>query len=92
MRQGWYRGAFRRLRKAWGGRCIECGKTRRLEFAHLPGKPTGIEGRGRGQPQRYHDILRYPECYVLLCEGCHKALDGRTWSYRDPPQEPPQGL
>lgn len=56
-----------------------CGNDRddRLEFAHLPGKPTNLDGRGRGKPERYYDIKQHPECYVLLCVECHTELDGR---------------
>jgi hypothetical protein len=72
------------LREAWGGRCVACAYTFRLEFAHV--KPTGLEGakarhgcgmdgRGRGLPQRYHDVKNHPECYVLLCRECHEDLD-----------------
>ncbi len=81
---------FKELRKEWGGRCVECGDTHRLEFAHLPGKPTGIEGKGRGMPQRYYDIRNNPQCYVLLCQRDHKKLDGRTWNYTDPVEEHPE--
>lgn len=72
---GWYSGSMERMRAAWGGRCVHCPSDRKLEFAHLPGKPTGIEGRSRGQAQRYADIKRHPDCYVLLCWICHRRLD-----------------
>lgn len=72
-----YAGAMEVLRQEWGGRCVECNATEDLEFAHLPGKPTGVCGRGRGLPQRYHDVRANPDCYVLLCEVCHNGLDGR---------------
>jgi hypothetical protein len=72
------------LRKAWGGQCVACAWPFKLEFAHL--HPTGLEGararnamgdlgRGRGLPQRYHDVKNHPECYILLCHGCHEDLD-----------------
>lgn len=72
---------MRGLRREWGGRCVECGAPRHLEFAHLPGKPTGLSGRGRGMPNRYHDVRRNPESYVLLCRACHMRLDGRRWRW-----------
>lgn len=73
------------LREAWGNACVWCGvphipsagSSWSLEFAHLPGKPTGLNGSGRGMPQRYHDIKANPESYVLLCVDCHTKLDGR---------------
>ena len=71
--------AMHRLRSEWGGQCVACAvpdiPTEPLEFAHLPGKPTGLSGRGRGLPQRYHDVRSNPECYVLLCGACHLQLD-----------------
>lgn len=63
------------LRAQFGGRCVDCGTRKRLEFAHI--KPTGLMGRGRGMPDRYHDIKRNPDCYVLRCRPCHRA-----WDYR----------
>lgn len=57
--------------------CYGSRESARLEFAHLPGKPTGLDGRGRGVSKRYHDIKRHPESYVLVCRDCHAVLDGR---------------
>ena len=82
---GYYAKKLADLRQAWGGRCVRCnvphvpsaGPGWQLEFAHLPGKPTGLNGRGRGMPQRYHDVKRNPASYVLLCVECHTELDGR---------------
>ena len=72
-----YAKAFRLLRKRWGNRCVwSDGDHRgRLEFAHLPGKPTDLNGRGRGRSNRYHDIRKHPGHYVLLCRGHHLQLD-----------------
>jgi hypothetical protein len=78
-----YRRRMAELREAWGGRCVVCGVPHapgaglRLEFAHLPGKPTGLNGSGRGRSERYHDIRRNPDCYVLVCVEHHVELDGR---------------
>jgi len=72
-----YAAAMQLLRAAWGGRCVVCGDTRRLEFAHLPGKPTGLSCAGRGRADRFQDIVRYPKCYVLLCKKDHLTLDTR---------------
>ena len=69
-----YGAKMRDLRSAWGGRCARCAGTWRLEFAHL--RPTGLEGRGRGCAERYYDIRKNADSYVLLCHGCHFRLDG----------------
>jgi hypothetical protein len=67
------------LREEWGGACVwhggECDGP--LEFAHLPGKPTKLNGQGRGLPQRYHDVRANPDSYVLVCRRHHAELDGR---------------
>lgn len=72
-----YARKMRELRASWGGRCVMCGAYSDLEFAHLPGKPTGLSGRGRGRTERYYNIRRFPDCYVLLCIACHSEMDGR---------------
>ena len=76
-----YIGKVEALRAAWGGRCVWCGiqaiPGNPLEFAHLPGKITKLNGRGRGYAARYHDIRRSPGSYVLLCRDHHTELDGR---------------
>ena len=75
-----YTHRMRELRKQWGGRCVICGKRhhrpRRLEFAHL--RPTQVVGRSRGMPQRYHDIRKHPESYILACSRCHKLYLGEV--------------
>lgn len=71
-----YLGKMQLLRDARGGRCeCGCGRTEGLEFAHR--RPTEVYGRGRGLPQRYHDIKRHPDAYVLLAPGCHKQQELR---------------
>lgn len=89
-RPGYYRRELKRLRKEFGGVCQneDCGSVLGLEFAHV--KPTGLNGRGRGTPQRVHDIKRNPTHYRLLCRRCHMALDfnGRDpWAPTDPTSE-----
>lgn len=73
----WYKGKMEELRQAWGGRCCigfgGCWKTDGLEFAHV--KETGLNGRGRGMPQRYRDIVNNPDCYLLVCRACHAKAD-----------------
>jgi len=80
-----YAEKLRKLKRQWGGKCVKCGVTRSkkklrgkvgpLEFAHLPGKPTGLCGRNRGSRAVYLDVIRHPQCYVLLCHECHALLD-----------------
>lgn len=65
-----------KLREARGGRCqwpAGCDVTMNLEFAHI--KATGLNGRGRGQTQRYRDIQESPDAYLLLCRPHHKAQE-----------------
>lgn len=89
---GRYPRAMARLRAEFGNRCgcpgckeclrapdtaDPCDRPDRLEFAHL--RPTGLNGRSRGQAHRYHDVRRHPEAYRLLCRACHQLLDfGRS--------------
>lgn len=75
----YYSYRLRRLREEFGGRCGDCGSTLALEFAHQ--EPTFLKGRGRGLPQRVHDISRHRENYKLLCRLCHMAHD---YDGRDP--------
>lgn len=85
----YYRGAIERLRIARGNKCEWCGLSQSkaklrypngLEFAHR--HTTTVNGRGRGLPQRYHDIKNNPGAYELLCRECHLAQEaaneGRT--------------
>lgn len=72
------RGSWRQrvalLRQERRERCEECGarhaNKRPLQFAHI--RPTGLNGRGRGQTQRFMDIMRNPDAYLLLCGCCHR--------------------
>lgn len=64
-----------------GGRCIECGATDRLEFAHK--KPTRLTGAGRGSKERYRDVLAFTPCYQLLRRDCH----AKTPDYCKPRKE-----
>jgi hypothetical protein len=70
---------FDELKKLFGGKCWNCGSTANLQFAHK--KETGLNGRGRGRKERYYDIKKHPDCYILLCGGdtgdggCHQQYD-----------------
>lgn len=71
-----YAAAFARLRQEFGGKCERCPKRRHLQFAHK--RPTGLMGRGRGRADRYHDIKRNRDAYMLLCYRCHLQHDLQT--------------
>ena len=71
----WLKRKFEELRRQFGGKCRnqECSSTENLEFAHV--KDTGLKGWSRGKKNRYYDILRNPDSYVLICKTCHKKYD-----------------
>ena len=80
MSNHWYRNRRSALRAERGNACEKCKKKLEinegqpnLQFAHL--RPTGLNGEGRGSNHRILDILRNPDCYVLLCPDCHFLLD-----------------
>lgn len=87
--KGYYTRKMKELRASRGNCCEECSKTGTLEFAHVALTPlcgaNGNKGKGRGMPQRYHDIKKHPECYKLLCPECHSKID----KFRRLPKEPP---
>ena len=77
-----YMATYRRKRWAilrdviFGGKCFHCGikhGIRVCHFAHI--EPTRLNGRGRGQDNRYYDILRNQNKYALLCGFCHSDMD-----------------
>ena len=77
--RGSWRQRVQQLRDERGNKCESCEEPERwtkgkcnLQFAHV--KPTGLNGVGRGQTQRYLDIKRNPGSYKLLCAGCHRAV------------------
>jgi hypothetical protein len=69
----WLKRKFDELREAFGGKCIFCGGTEKLEFAHI--KETGLHGWSRGKAIRYYDILYHKDSYRLMCKECHKKFD-----------------
>lgn len=80
-----YSGKMADLRKERGGRCVlnmdGCWQTHGLEFAHI--KDTGLNGRGRGLPQRYHDIKKHSDAYILVCRHCHQKADGLAENFHN---------
>jgi hypothetical protein len=72
---GYYSRRMDDLRVQFGGKCqrADCDLTQKLEFAHT--SFTGVYGRGRGLPQRVHDITRNPDSYRLLCVKHHREFD-----------------
>lgn len=79
----WIKDKKAELVAKFGGCCAYCGTTVGLEFAHI--KHTSLSGMGRGRKERYYDVMRNPDAYVLLCGdvrdligvsvGCHKKFD-----------------
>jgi len=64
----------KKLIKQFGGKCIVCGKTTNLEFAHI--KPTKLNGKGRGRKERYYDVLKNPDYYCLTCKEHNSFVEG----------------
>jgi hypothetical protein len=56
-----------------GNVCCQCGLLWDLEFAHTDDTP--VNGAGRGMDRRYRDVLKHPDCYVLMCHDCHLEFD-----------------
>lgn len=56
------------------GRCPETDPDL-LQFAHIHGKSTDVQGRGRGMFYRLKDVFENQHSYVLLCEEHHKEYD-----------------
>ena len=69
----WIKKRRKRLLEEWGGECLFCGSTEKLEFAHL--KETELNGRGRGRKERLYDVIKHPDSYVLLCNKNHREFD-----------------
>jgi len=76
----WYRKWRALLVQIHGGQCKQCGSTDKslLEFAHIGETPLSNTLEGRGSYTRLKDILDHPDCYLLLCQDCHKILDERA--------------
>ena len=72
-RAGLYTRKLAWLRQIFGAKCWFCGSSEKLEFAHI--KPTALSGQGRGQPQRFYDIVKNADSYCLSCDSCHYKLD-----------------
>jgi hypothetical protein len=67
------------LRAEFGGKCVACGATDGLEFAHkakddMSGR-RGHKRRGRGGRNRYFAIRRNRGNYLLLCRSCHDLTE-----------------
>lgn len=63
------------LIQEWGGSCCFCPEQdpELLEFAHV--SLTELKGRGRGRKERYYDVKKHPEAYLLMCKACHEIYD-----------------
>lgn len=66
----------KKLLRQFGGKCVVCGTTDNLEFAHV--KPTNLNGVGRGRKERYYDILKNPKCYALTCKKHNSMVEDFT--------------
>ena len=60
------------------GLCEKCGQFsfKTLQYAHVA--KTSLNGCSRGLSKRYHDFLRHRCKYMLLCDECHRFIDGRV--------------
>jgi hypothetical protein len=69
----WIKQALKKLRKRYHDQCYFCQSTKDLEFAHIT--ETNLSGRGRGRKERYYDVIKNPNSYLLLCKECHTKMD-----------------
>ena len=53
-------------------------------FAHRHGFPTKLSGSGRGQSERFYDILNHPLSYLLMCNEHHELYDEETGEWKNP--------
>lgn len=78
-RKGYYTIRMAELREERGGVCVlgfeGCWINTGLEFAHIKETKLSDIARGRGMPQRYHDIKNNPDAYILVCRHCHSMTD-----------------
>lgn len=63
------------LREKHGNKCHfkGCEQQYELQFAHI--RPTNLNGMGRGRNERYYDIIRNPDAYILMCKDHHEMYD-----------------
>ena len=71
----WIKKARKKLIEKFGGKCSFCGAKIDLQFAHRT--DTDLTGKGRGRKERYYDVVKNPDAYILLCENCHLIYDGK---------------
>ena len=67
-----------KIRELRGFKCQNpsCQTDGKPQFAHIKGKPTPLSGKyGRGRKERYYDVNKHPDCYMFLCEKCHRKYD-----------------
>lgn len=79
----WVYRKFNELKKAYGNKCMKCGSTDNLQFAHV--KHNGFNGMGRGKSHRYYNIVKNLDCYRLWCKKCHDEYDSYQ-RYIDEPE------
>ena len=77
-----YKRRMRRLREAFGGKCVKCGSTDDLHFDHIdPSTKVNAVGSlatGNGFTKCYQEALK---CQ-LLCKSCHitKSLENQDYT------------
>lgn len=69
----WIKRKLIELRNQFGGKCEDCDTWENLEFAHK--EHTKLSGKGRGRKERYYDIKKHPDKYMLVCHVCHVTYD-----------------
>lgn len=68
----------RNLIKAFGGKCVFCGTTKNLVFAHRYPTPI-IEARKEGKAgrkERLYDVIKHKKAYLLTCRKHNKLAEG----------------
>ena len=54
-----------------GSKCMTCGSTENLQFAHIYYKKPRRPGEGGHGHLTIYEVAKHPEDFLLLCKGCH---------------------
>ena len=75
-RSGYFKQYFheKRLRMitALGGCCQGCGNPNEPELCFVHVGPYKLQKWNKGRQQRYENIAKHPQDYVLLCRTCRR--------------------
>ena len=52
-------------------------------FAHRHGFRTDLSGSGRGEANRFYDIVNHPLSYILMCNEHHELYDEETGEWKN---------